>query len=228
MTADEKMPVSRAAAPRPLESANASQQAPGVPAPIAKQPQPDTQPAPLPAEQTSDAQSGGYVEEAPVQPAARLEKPSSEQGEDSSYTAQPGKRTSKELPPGMKDSLKQATVNFVKDAVGGIACASLAGPDAEGVLFSLDKTLQSFSLTQSGAARTYPLVDIREILIGKDSARFLACPTAATLREDELRSVVDIQLTSGIDEHLFLDSANDAYRFVQAMSVLRLYRGSQR
>merc|ERR1712100_662428 len=69
------------------------------------------------------------------------------------------------------------------------------------------------------------LVDIREILIGKDSARFLACPTAATLREDELRCVVDIQLTSGIDEHLFLDSANDAYRFVQAMSVLRLYRG---
>ena len=48
----------------------------------------------------------------------------------------------------------------------------------------------------------YPLVNIREILVGKDSARFLESPTASTVREDQLGCVVDIQLTSGVDEHV--------------------------
>ena len=163
-----------------------------------------------------------------VQPTPKLEHDSTTREEDPTSTVQPGKTTSKELQPALKESLKQATVEFVKDAVGGIACASLSDADNQGVLFSLDKTLQEFSLTRSGRSRTYPLGNIREILIGKDAARFLENPTASTLREDELGCVVDIQLTSGVDEHLFLDNPTDAYRFVQAMSVLRLYRVSQR
>jgi hypothetical protein len=138
--------------------------------------------------------------------------------------------------------LKQATVDFFKEAVGGIACASLvAHADAQNVLFSVDKGLKDFSLTRvprpgdaprsgdpGGRSRTYPLVNIREILVGKDSARFLESPTASTVREEELGCVVDIQLTSGVDEHVLFEQATDAHRFVQAMSVLRLYRVSQR
>jgi len=84
------------------------------------------------------------------------------------------------------------------------------------------------SVDPGGRSRTYPLVNIREILVGKDSARFLESPTASTVREDELGCVVDIQLTSGVDEHVLFEHATDAHRFVQAMSVLRLYRVSQR
>jgi len=215
--ADAEKAVSSMAAPRPLESANIR-----VTGHAAKPPAVLTQ-----GEVQSEKPNFQRELQPVVQKETKLHEGSTAQ--DPTSTVLLGKRTSKELPPALKESLKQATVEFVRDAVGGIACASLSsGVDADGVLFSLDKALHSFSLTQNGKDRTYPLVDIREILIGKDSARFLANPVASTLREDELTCVVDIQLTSGADEHLFLDNAPDAYRFVQAMSVLRLYRGSQR
>ena len=90
-----------------------------------------------------------------VQPTPKLEHDSTTREEDPTSTVQPGKKTSKELPPAQKESLKQATVEFVKDAVGGIACASLSDADAQGVLFSLDKDLQSFSLTGRGTYLVY-------------------------------------------------------------------------
>jgi hypothetical protein len=135
-----------------------------------------------------------------------------------------------------KIALRQLTTEFVQDVIkGGIPCEvlSLESTERTAATYSLDRSLRTFYLTKGKEQATpYKIVNIRDIWIGKEFVQFQKSVWASELSNADKEKVIAVQFQeqggkrNGSDEEVILLMERDrttAVRFVQAMTILRLY-----
>lgn len=137
-----------------------------------------------------------------------------------------------------KIALRQLTTEFVQDVIkGGIPCEvlSLESTERTAATYSLDRSLRTFYLTkgkEQAPPTPYKIVNIRDIWIGKEFVQFQKSVWASELSNADKEKVIAVQFQEqggtrkGSEEEVILLMERDrttAVRFVQAMTILRLY-----
>jgi hypothetical protein len=137
-----------------------------------------------------------------------------------------------------KARLRQLTTEFVQDVIkGGIQCEVLGMYQAtrEPASYSLDRSLRTFYVKMQGeaTARPYKIVQIMDIWIGTEFAMFQKSIWNQKLSPADKDKVVAVQfhppkegVHSPDDQDVLLlmeSNRSTAVRFVQAMTILRLY-----
>jgi len=137
-----------------------------------------------------------------------------------------------------KIALRQLTTEFVQDVIkGGIPCEvlSLESTERTAATYSLDRSLRTFYLTkgkEQAPPTPYKIVNIRDIWIGKEFVQFQKSVWASELSNADKEKVIAVRFQEqggtrkGSEEEVILLMERDrttAVRFVQAMTILRLY-----
>lgn len=188
---------------------------------------------PADAKSSDTAAAGAPPPAAPAPPApVPAAQPNGKQG------AQPaqGAADDQELD---KIRLRTLTTEFVQDVIKGGIPVTVLGMDAntrEQASYSLDRSLRTFYVKKESetTAKPYKIVNIRDIWIGTEFAQFQKSHWNTDLIQAEKEKVVAIQFSDagekdagGPDEEQVLllmeSNRSTAVRFVQAMTILRLY-----